>query len=188
MTFGTLYILPPSPRSAWLPKLAKYLALEINVKSMLEVEDFKSKFPLGKAPAFEGSDGFRLTETLAIIKYFIDSSSKPEFAGSSLKEKALNEKWLSFANSDLCGAMVGVWFCKDESKKPELVSKLNSLLQYIDNELNNSKFLVGDSVLVADILLYVTLQHIVEIGVDISSFSHLKKYSEEVAKHELLAE
>jgi elongation factor 1-gamma len=31
--------------------------------------EYLAKFPGGKIPAFEGSDGFRLTETTAVAKY-----------------------------------------------------------------------------------------------------------------------
>jgi len=31
--------------------------------------EWRAKFPLGKVPAFEGVDGFRLTEGIAIARY-----------------------------------------------------------------------------------------------------------------------
>ena len=38
--------------------------------------EFLAKFPHGKIPAFEGADGFKLTETPAIARY---SESCPQF-------------------------------------------------------------------------------------------------------------
>lgn len=40
--------------------------------------DFLSKFPLGKVPAFEGADGFCLTESVAIATYLAKSGPKAD--------------------------------------------------------------------------------------------------------------
>lgn len=38
--------------------------------------EFVTKFPLGKVPAFEGADGFCLTESIAIANYIAQSGPK----------------------------------------------------------------------------------------------------------------
>ena len=50
---------------------ASYVHFEDNKKP-----EFLAKFPHGKIPAFEGADGFKLTETPAIARY---SESCPQF-------------------------------------------------------------------------------------------------------------
>ena len=62
---------------------------------------FLSKFPLGKIPAFEGSDGFLLTESNAIALYLADTAPNPgkrdHLLGATPQERALVQQWLWFS-------------------------------------------------------------------------------------------
>jgi elongation factor 1-gamma len=54
--------------------VAKYGGVELDVPEFTHFQDNKktdyiAKFPGGKIPAFEGKDGFLLTETIAVTKY-----------------------------------------------------------------------------------------------------------------------
>jgi elongation factor 1-gamma len=81
--------------------------------------EFLRKFPLGQIPAFEGKDGFLLTQTPAIMKYSAcrlhagdcmpahapavasHSPKASELLGKTAQEQALVDQWLSFAMSEL---------------------------------------------------------------------------------------
>ena len=47
-----------------LPTPPDYKHFQTNATS-----EWQAKFPIGKVPAFEGVDGFRLTEGIAIARY-----------------------------------------------------------------------------------------------------------------------
>jgi hypothetical protein len=54
--------------------VAKYGGVELDLPEFKHFEDnkkadFRAKFPGGKIPAFEGKNGFLLTETIAVTKY-----------------------------------------------------------------------------------------------------------------------
>jgi elongation factor 1-gamma len=54
--------------------VAKYGGVELDMPEFTHMQDNKkteyiAKFPGGKIPAFEGKDGFLLTETIAVTKY-----------------------------------------------------------------------------------------------------------------------
>ena len=59
-----------------------FAGLKVDVPAQYELfvdnkkPEFLAKFPHGKIPAFEGADGFKLTETPAIARY---SESCPQF-------------------------------------------------------------------------------------------------------------
>ena len=74
MVFGKIYTYPNNPRVQQTLVAAKYNGLDVEVVPITFGVDNKSpeflgKFPLGKVPAFEGSDGFCLFESSAIAKY-----------------------------------------------------------------------------------------------------------------------
>merc|ERR1711877_107183 len=75
MVAGTLYTYPDNFRAQKALIAAKYSGAEVTVaKDFVFGEtnkspEFLKKFPLGKVPAFEGSDGLLLTESNAIAYY-----------------------------------------------------------------------------------------------------------------------
>merc|ERR1712154_493587 len=75
MVAGTLYTYPNNFRAFKALIAAKYSGAQVTVaKDFVFGETNKSaellkKFPLGKVPAFEGSDGLTLTESNAIAYY-----------------------------------------------------------------------------------------------------------------------
>ncbi|KAH8895775.1 glutathione S-transferase [Thozetella sp. PMI_491] len=63
--------------------------------------EYRAKFPLGKIPAFESSDGsFRLVESEAIAAYVAGCAKDPKIRlallGGTLEERALVQQWTSF--------------------------------------------------------------------------------------------
>lgn len=73
-SIGKLYGTPGSPKVMRVMAAAKINGLELELVTTKPVEDshkpeFLAKFPQGKVPAFEGSDGFLLTESRSILRY-----------------------------------------------------------------------------------------------------------------------
>src|SRR5689334_13462473 len=67
--------------------------------------EYLAKFPLGKIPAFEGADGFLLTEGNAIGCYIAESAPSAEkraqLLGRDVHERARVQQWMWFAWLDL---------------------------------------------------------------------------------------
>merc|ERR1712170_228541 len=91
MVAGTLYTYPDNFRAQKALIAAKYSGAELTVaKDFVFGEsnkkpEFLKKFPLGKVPAFEGSDGVLLTESNAIAYYVAHGSSPPWASCSTTK-------------------------------------------------------------------------------------------------------
>jgi elongation factor 1-gamma len=72
MAFGTLYTAEGNPRSTAIKAVAKANNIDLEIVN----EDYAAKSagllkanPLGKVPTFVGTDGFTLTESIAIAIY-----------------------------------------------------------------------------------------------------------------------
>lgn len=64
--------------------------------------EFLAKFPYGKVPAFEGADGFTLTEGSAIAAYVAGSGPlAAQLLGADLQTKAKIAEWTLFTNTEL---------------------------------------------------------------------------------------
>ncbi|TID29061.1 hypothetical protein CANINC_002146 [Pichia inconspicua] len=192
MVSGTLYVMSVSPRSSWLPALAKFCGHEIKVVEHKDDPNFKSIFPLGKTPAFIADDGEKVTEMLAVVEYFIINSSdetKAGFAGKTNKEKVQHLRWMSFINSDFITSLVKIAFSNDENTKAEGRTLFANQASYINDILAEGKttFLAADRVLAVDIFAYKIFQSLAHLGIDISEYKNLVKYIDAVKSHELAA-
>lgn len=73
-SIGKIYGAPTVAKVIRVVAAANVNGLELEVVPTLPVQDshkpeFLAKFPLGKVPTFEGSDGFILTESRSILRY-----------------------------------------------------------------------------------------------------------------------
>lgn len=179
MIIATAYITPRSPRSSWFPELVKYLELEITFITKDEV------FPLRKTPAIVTAGGFKLTETLAIITYLVEVSSKPEFEGVTEEERALNLRWLSFFNTDVMQAFYSVNHANTEKARLDSMAKVLHLTGNVESCLQEgcTKFLSSNVVLVSDIFIYHILIHIPIL----TQFPLVNRYFEAVQLHPIIS-
>ncbi|KAG7847904.1 hypothetical protein KL941_002083 [Ogataea angusta] len=154
---GVIYCLPGSPRSSLFPQLIKYTGLDIEVKDP-SAACFAENFPLKKCPAYEQNDGFKLTETLAILKYLVDQvPGKYNWFGKTKQEEAKVWQWLSFVNSDYVSALCD-WALPsfgvlpyDKQRIERGVASLDKLTSLLEDQLHKTKYLAGDEATLADI-------------------------------------
>ncbi|KAF2642035.1 hypothetical protein P280DRAFT_291105 [Massarina eburnea CBS 473.64] len=75
MVFGKLYSYAGNPRTTSLLAVAKENGLELEVVDTEPGKGVSTEYlklnKLGKVPTFEGSDGYVLSEAIAIAVYFI---------------------------------------------------------------------------------------------------------------------
>ncbi|EIN05159.1 elongation factor 1-gamma [Punctularia strigosozonata HHB-11173 SS5] len=134
--------------------------------------EFKSKFPLGKIPAWEGNDGVLLSETTAIARYFAYLAPNSGLLGTDAKSEALVEQWVSLADKEI-QSRNGLIFQICTGKivpynKPihtHFVEEQLRAFDVVEKHLATRTFLVGERITLADITLasatataiYVTL-------------------------------
>jgi len=102
-TVGTLYTYPANFRAYKALIAAQYSGSKINVASDFvfgetnKSEQFLSKFPLGKVPAFETQSGECIAESNAIAYYVANQ----QLRGNNDVDKAQVLQWMNFADSEV---------------------------------------------------------------------------------------
>ncbi|KAI1379659.1 glutathione S-transferase [Hypoxylon crocopeplum] len=165
--FGKIYSYPGNFRVQRAQVAAAFNGLEVPLAEGFKMgadnasSDFKAKFPLGKVPALECADGFCLTEGAAICTYLARCGPKAEqLIGSDPKTQALITQWIAFSESELNGnitPVAGMVVFKmapyDEKRYNTCAAGAERALKRIEFALEKSKYLVGDNVTLADIMV-----------------------------------
>ncbi|KAJ2999207.1 hypothetical protein NUW58_g62 [Xylaria curta] len=179
--FGKIYSYPNNPRVNRALAIADLNGLEIEIPEFTvgdapthKTPEFLAKFPLGKIPAFEGADGFYLTESIAIATYFAKSGPKADqLLGADVKTQALISQWALFAEAELFNnafvpiAMVILKvYALDEKRFNDHIAGFERDARYLEKSLEGGKkHLVGDKLTLADIvvtsLLYFAFKHLI---------------------------
>ncbi|GLH12773.1 Elongation factor 1-gamma [Gryllus bimaculatus] len=168
MASGTLYTYPENFRAYKVLIAAQYSGSNVKLATGFvfgetnKSKEFLKKFPLGKVPAFETSDGQCLTESNAIAYYV----SSKQLQGKTDLERAQVIQWLGFADSEILPAScTWVFPClgimqynkqSTERAKEDVKAALNTL----NTHLLTRTYLVGERISLADIGVACTLLHL----------------------------
>ena len=197
MAIGTLYG-PSPPNNSKISKCvvaSKYAGIEVKQIPEFEVskhakeESYLKKFPLGEIPAFEGSDGLLLTESSAIACYF--ASQCDYLLGNDVKEKAQILRYVFFVESQinsfnpaLLYPIFGLTTYNEEMAKI-VQPRYENALKVLNDEIGSKKFLVGNSITLADIVVYCDLfnhfKHLIHSALQ-QKLPNLKRYFEVLSK------
>merc|ERR1711983_558752 len=116
--------------------------------------EFLKKFPLGKVPAFEGSDGLILTESNAIAYYVANDELR---GGSDATARAQVMQWMCWADNEVLPAAcnwvfptLGIMqFNKTQTERSK--EDIKAALKLLNDQLLTKTFLVGERISLADI-------------------------------------
>ncbi|EEB20182.1 elongation factor 1-gamma, putative [Pediculus humanus corporis] len=175
MASGTLYTYPENFRAYKVLIAAKYSGAHVKVAPDFvfgetnKSKNFLDKFPLGKVPAFESSDGkLFLTESNAIAYHVADKKLK----GSTPLDEALILQWLSFADSEIlpasCAWVFPVLGILPVNKQATERAKedVKAALKTLNSHLLHNTYLVGERITLADICVACTLLHLYQNVLD----------------------
>lgn len=166
MVSGTLHSYPGSYRAYQVLIAAGYSGADVKVNPNFEFgktntsPDFLKKFPLGKVPAFEDTDGNCLAETNAIAHYVANEQLR---GGASAINQALVQQYISFADNEITPSAC-TWtfptlgfrqYNKQDTEKA--MNHIKNCFELLNNLLNTRTFLVGERITLADISLCCSL-------------------------------
>jgi glutathione S-transferase len=163
---------------------AEYEAVDLKTKKTEQGDDYYQINPKGSVPALKLDNGQVLTENAAIQQYLADLGHATTLlpAVSDLKRYRVLE-WLSFINSDFhksCGILFNAAIpqsIKDEVFIPAVKAKL----AYLDKHLENNVYLL-DHYTLPDGYLFVILSWLAHFNIDLSQWTHVFRYFNELKK------
>lgn len=180
MGVGILYIHSERARCNWIQQLLDELKLDVEVKYGYSPQ-FEKDFPLKKFPAFISTDGWKLSETPAILQYLIALSPQNEMlSGITNKEKAKVLQWVSFFSQDFVNAiiMIVIHFKNDSDRRQGWIKIGKNFLEYVDQSLANGchLWLATEYITIADIHAYKCLKDYAPILGGTEKYCHIEKF------------
>ncbi|KAJ4152473.1 hypothetical protein NW754_004269 [Fusarium falciforme] len=172
MVFAKIYTYPGNYRV----QRAK-VAAELNGLEVVDAEGFKmgvtnrepeflAKFPQGKVPALETTDGFCLTENIAICRFIAESGpAADQLNGADVRTKARINEWVAFCEAHIAvpmnfvaGVTIYKYIPQEEGTFNLMVSQFEKGVQRVEAALAGGKeYLVGEQVTLADIMVFGAL-------------------------------
>jgi glutathione S-transferase len=145
--------------------------------------DYYGINPLGYVPMLELDDGTRLREGPAIVQYVADQVPLKMLApqNGSLQRYRLQE-WLTFIGTELHQTFSPLFNpATPEEYKATRRDKLLQRLGWVDSQLADKPYLMGEHFTVADAYLFTVANWHKPTNVDISGLANLAAYRERVA-------
>lgn len=137
----------------------------------------------GYVPALRLDDGQVLTEGTAILPYIADQSpaSKLAPASGTMARYRLHE-WLGYINSEVHKSF-GPFFTPGATDAQKAAAKeaLNRRIGFIEAELGDKPFLLGNDFTVADGYLFTVLSWLSYVGGDLVPWPKLQAYQARIA-------
>jgi glutathione S-transferase len=161
----------PNPRLVRMFAAEKGIALPETVEVDLvggenRQDAYLDRNPAGQLPCLELDDGSTLAETVAICEYLEELNPEKPLIGSTPEERAMTRMWTrrveSKVNSPLADGFrfaEGLPLFKDRIRTlPEAADGLKAIAQdglaWLDAQLADRSFIVGDRFTLADIVLF----------------------------------
>merc|ERR1712061_454697 len=162
---GTLYTYPENFRAFKALIAAQYSGAKVTVDPAFvfgesnKSEAFLKKFPLGKVPAFESSDGQCIFESNAIAF----AVANEQLRGKTALDQAQVLSWMSFADNEILPASctwvfpcLGIMqFNKGNTERAK--EDIKKAMTALNEHLLHHTYLVGERVTVADVVVACTM-------------------------------
>jgi glutathione S-transferase len=145
--------------------------------------DYYGINPLGYVPMLELDDGTRLREGPAIVQYIADLAPTKNLApaAGTLQRYRLQE-WLTFIGTEMHKGYSPLFNPNmPEEAKAIFKDKLKSRYQWLDGQLADKPYLMGDQFSVADGYLFTVTNWAKPTSVDIADFANLQAWHARVA-------
>lgn len=152
--------------------------------------DYYTINPLGYVPWLVLDDGQQLHECAAILQYVADLVPDRQLApanGSFARYKL--QEWLNFIATELHKGFSPLFApgMPDEAKAIAK-TRVNGRLQWVDGELADKSFLLGEHFTVADAYLFVVTGWSKHVGLDISGLTNLSAFVDRIGARSAVQE
>lgn len=159
------------------------LAAPTKTHQLADGTDYYSINPLGYVPLLVLDDGTKLRECPAILQYVADQVPERRLApaNGTLARTEL-QSWLNFIATEL-HARFGPLFgpTTPPEYKAAVSARVADRLQWLDSELADKEFLMGDTYSVADAYLFTVSNWTRLVGIDLAPYARLNALRARVA-------
>jgi glutathione S-transferase len=145
--------------------------------------DYYGINPLGYVPMLELDDGTRLREGPAIVQYVADLAPNKNLApaNGTLPRYRLQE-WLTFIGTEIHKTFSPLFNPNmPEEAKAVFKAKLESRYEWLNGQLADKQFLMGDHFTVADGYLFTVTNWTKPMGIDLSAFPNVAAWHARIA-------
>jgi glutathione S-transferase len=145
--------------------------------------DYWSINPKGQVPVLEFDNGERLTDGPVVVQWIADQNPAAGLIPPAGKpERYRVQEWLNFITSELHKSF-GPIFRPTTPDAYKTISKenLGKRFDWLDKQLANKQYLMGDKFTVADAYLFTVLRWTARINMDLAKWPNLKAYVDRVA-------
>lgn len=186
----------PNPRRVRIFLAEKGIELPETPVDMMQREhkspEHRARNSLGQVPTLVLDDGTAISETVAICRYFEETQPEPPLFGTTPTEKALVDMWVRRVEFVLM-MPVGNYWRHAHPRTAALLTQYKDFgesnqetyrnaLKWLDRELADRAFIVGDCYTVADICALTTVDFAKWIGLPIpDEFGNVAAWQARVA-------
>jgi glutathione S-transferase len=192
-----LYGFSASPNTWKVRALAAYLKTPLDyefidlLKGAQQAPAFLALNPTGRTPVLTDGD-FTLWESNAILQYVASKTSTPLYPADA-RNRADITRWLCWElahwGAQACQPLIFENLVKKfvnlGPADPAAVAKgteaFNKEAKMLDEHLAKHKYLVGDTLTIADFAVAAPLFHAQPAGIPVASFTHVRSWFERVS-------
>lgn len=158
------------------------VAVDRKTRKVPDGRDYAEVNPKGYVPALELDDGEVLTENSAVLPYIADLNPSANLAPpAGTRSRYRLQEWLGYLNSEVHKNFSTLFNpSAPEAMKQIAKDNIARRVAFIEEELGDQSFLMGESFSVADAYLYVILSWRQKLGVDLSKFPKVTALYERV--------
>jgi glutathione S-transferase len=150
---------------------------------LVDGTDYYKINPKGSVPLLELDNGERLSEGPAIVQYIADqapASGLAPAAGTLARYRLM--EWLNFTTSELHKSFSPLFNpAMPEEAKALYRARLADRYEWVNEQLEGKKYLLGDTFTVADGYLFTVTSWCQYVGVDITGLGHLAAFMARVS-------
>lgn len=192
-----LYTSPGSCSSAshiaLLEAGADFELVKLNLKTDRRLPDgrhLNDLNPKGYVPVLELDDGELLTENVAILQYIADRYPDAGLAPpNGTLERVRLQEWLGFINSEIHKGLSHFFNPNlPDEMRPIVTQRLDSRFAYLDSQLEDKDYLLGDQFTVADAYLFICASWSPMLGYDLSRYKNVLAWQARVGERESVKE
>jgi glutathione S-transferase len=168
-----------SPHIALKESGLAFEAVPVSLKdhTLKDGSDYRRINPKGYVPLLQLDSGETLTEGPAIVQYIADQVPAKQLApANGTMARYRLQEWLNFISTEVHKSFSPLFQDSSDEIKAPWRAKLAKRLAWVDAQLADRPFLMGDAFSVADGYLFTVCGWSKKVGVDMGTLSHLNAF------------